>query len=1352
MHSRWLVPISVLITLTCLPSEGATLRHHYLLDANGNDALGAADLTVKGNAVTFSASGGAAGGYVSLGGSDDYLLASLSNGSALSILGDYGTFRPFSLSFWVRQTATQAASGTQAVFGMTTESSSTSTYNTGFETATRESSAGPGVLVRARQGGGGSDSGQIATGYGVSDGKWHQITVVYEAGSRSVYVDGIFRGGNNTAIAITTNPVSRFAIGALLRADTILDDFNGDVDDFQIYDGAVTSLEAAQLYQHPGGTLTEYPVDLSSNPADVVDPLIGVLDTGSCVPGPCLPNGSIYPSPDTLAASPGGYAPNSTVVGFAQLHPQGSGSSTMSYGNFLISPQTGAGNTEADHASPISAMTARPYFFRGHLDKWNTDCEIASAENSAIYEFTFPSSTDARLYFDLARKQNSTTGMTSGSVQIDPANGVISGGGTFTGNWNPAAYNVYFYAVVNAVPTSSGTWTGSTDTTGKLSASISTKQRLGGWMQFNTTGTRAVRMKVAVSFVSVEQAKAHLNREIPAWDMSGLETTAKNSWNEKLGVLKTPGIDAEEARKLYTSLFHSLVQPRNRTADAAGRSDWPAGASFWDDYYTLWDTWQTLYPLLSIVHPEIVAANVNSFAARYARNGVAETAFIQGKDFQVGQGGDEVDLVIADAFARQVPGIDWSKVWPLLQFNSNRRTTDYRNLGYVSSDGDPGGYDSRIRSGSSTLAFSYEDWCTSQVAKGLGYTDVAAQLLARSGNWKNVWDAALTGDGFSGFIRAKSRGGVFSTNSATSSSDFYQGTPWNYSFNVHHARDEMIAKMGGRARFLQRMEFAYGKNSAAYIDFTNEPCFQTIWLFSHAGRPYLASYWADQLREKYGAYSFTGDEDSGAMSSLYFFLTAGFFPTGGQDTYYLHGSRVPRLEFNLANGKTFTVTAANSGGRNLYVQSATLNGVALDVPVIHHAEILGGGTLAFVMGPVPSAWGTGDDFAVPATNELVMPVSGPWTSAAAATEIGGAGTASPTWQNGAAASAIDATISPVTLSGAGDTMTLSAKVKFTGSMADTTTSASRFAWGLFNSNAQTGVNGWTGYLAANDTGADGSQNLWKKPVGNTSPFYATSDVASAQAGYTLAPAAFATGEYRLILSLMRNENAGIDYRAALIRSSDGVLVSSFTGADLSPAGFTFDRAGFRAGTELGTGTIAVSDCTVTVGRGSYAGRDLVIPEGAAFYWNGGKLALSSVTNQGALVLSGGSVAISGDVKNTGVVYLKGPANLNVGGTLTNQGTLDTVSSTGSLQAEIEGDGVVLNLGSVKQTLSISGLVLTFTLQAVKGHVYQLQRDTSGVLTGPWENVGDPITGTGEAVTQMTEIGKPAGFYRFAVDP
>ncbi|MDB6069121.1 MAG: hypothetical protein JWL81_292, partial [Verrucomicrobiales bacterium] len=401
--------------------------------------------------------------------------------------------------------------------------------------------------------------------------------------------------------------------------------------------------------------------------ADLVNPMVGVSGgsgTGSCVPGACLPLSSIYPSPDTQAAAAGGYAPGSPVVGFSQLHATGSGSSTMSYGNFLISPRLGAGITEASCASPISNVAAHPYSFRGRLNTWTTDCTVVPSANCAIYQFDFPASGDARINFDIARKLNSATALTNGSLTIDTATGTISGGGSFDGNWNPAGYNVYFYAKVDATPVSGGTFIGSTLRDGILTATTATRQRLGGWMRFDTNTMRTVRMKIAVSFNSVARARQYLENEIPAWDAAGLEAAAKTQWNDTLSVLQTPGIKLSDGTRLYTALFHSLIQPRNRTGDPAG---WPASAPYWDDQYTMWDTWQTHYPLLTIVNPEAAARIVNSFAERFERNGRAETAFIQGKDFQVGQGGDEVDRVICDAYVKGLPGIDWERVWPLLK-------------------------------------------------------------------------------------------------------------------------------------------------------------------------------------------------------------------------------------------------------------------------------------------------------------------------------------------------------------------------------------------------------------------------------------------------------------------------------------------------------------------------------------------------------------------------------------------------------------------------------------------------------------------------------------------------------------
>ncbi|MEO5713645.1 MAG: glycoside hydrolase domain-containing protein [Luteolibacter sp.] len=1349
-------------------SRAATLKHHYPFNGNASDDVGTTNLTSVGDSVTFLSSDGAAGGYLKLGGSDDYLMATA--GSNLSVLGDYSTFRPFSLSLWVRQTAAQGASGTIGVIGMTTESTNTSgtatpNYNTGFEVCTRESGSA-GVQIRARAGSNGNGAGAILTGLNIANTAWHHLAVIFEAGGRTVYIDGVSAGSNTTAVAFSAGqPITRFAVGAFLRSNQIVDDFNGDVDDLQIYDGALTDTEALRIYQNPGLTLNDNlppagPDQLlpEGTPlADVVDTMIGVAGgagTGSTVPGPCLPQSSIYPSPDTVAAAAGGYLAGSNTVGFSQLHATGSGSSTMSFGNFLVSPRIGANSTtlEDSNGSPITNVTARPYSYRGRLTTPGIDCTVVPTANCAIYQFDFPASSDARIYFDVARKLNSATGMTSGSVTVDPVNGTISGGGTFDGNWNPAAYNVYFYAKLDTTPTSGGTWLGSSPSDGVLSVTTATRQRIGSWVRFDTSTNHTVRMKIGVSFQSVAKAQGYVENEMPAWDLTGLEAAAKTRWNDTLGVVRAPGITIAEARKLYTALFHSLIQPRNRTGDPAG---WAADAAFWDDQYTPWDTWQTLYPLLAIVKPDSVASIVNSFGERFAHNGKAETAFIQGKDFQVGQGGDEVDRIIADAWVKGIPGIDWEKIWPLLQFNAGRRTDDYRNLGFVSTDGSHNGYDSRMASGSSTIAFAHGDWCAAQVAAGLGHADEAQALLTRSSNWRNVWDSSLAGDGFSGFVHGKARNGIFTNVAATSAADFYQGTCWNYSFNVHD-RDAMIDLMGGRARFIQRLEYAFGKNSTSYLDFGNEVNLQAVPLLSRALRPGISAYWADNVRSRYGLYNCPGDEDSGAMSSLYFFLTAGFVPAATEDTYYLHGPRVPRLEFNVGGGKTFTVTAQNAGGANLYVQSATLNGQPLDKPVIHHPDILAGSTLAFVMGPNPSIWGTAGDFSAPEKTELVLSPR-QWSAARGTPQIAQPDTDSPLWggnANGADNSAIQSAFPAVTLEEAGDSITLAANVNFSGLSVSQTPPASRFSWGLYNSNGSTDDKGWTGCSAANDTtDTTDIRHFWKKPAGNATSWHDPAD-AVALAAYHIASPDFAAGSYRIVLTLTRNATAGLDYHAALVRAADGVIFAAFSGADASPSSFTFDHVGLRAGDALDAGSIQLSSCVVVARRTHYSGRNLTIPQGGVFRMNQTSLELAGITNSGIIEITDGDLSVTGDISNSGTLRLKGPGGLAVGGTFTNNGTLDTILFTGSATGEMVNNGTVLDLQSVRLGLMFQGPDLALSFPGYEGHVYQIQRDASRILAGPWNNIGDPVVGLGSPIVIVipNASAQPADYFRLGILP
>ena len=690
-----------------------------------------------------------------------------------------------------------------------------------------------------------------------------------------------------------------------------------------------------------------------------VDPLIGVVGSGACMPGPCLPHASVYPSPDTLKPKPSGFVYGDEVVGFSQLHTQGTGG-TPTYGNFLLSPRLGQGIKEADQASPLSEVTATCSEYKARLTRWDTRCTLVPAAHSALYRFEFPANEDARLVFNIARKIGKAIALTNGEVRVDAAAGTISGGGTFDSNWNPAPYRLFFCAKVDVKPTSIGVWRGTSELEGGASARTETREPLGAWLRFDARQTRTVCLKIAVSFTSAERAAEWLNREIPAWDLEGLRAKAERSWDDALSSIAVDGLSEENKKLFYTHLFHSMVQPRDRTGDADG---WPVDAPCWDDHYTLWDTWKTLFPLMAIIQPDVVSGNVRSFVERLRRNGQCAAAFIQGKEYRVGQGGDEADNVIGDAYAKQIPGIDWNAAWEVLAANAARRTEDYRTKGWVAHKSKHD-YCGRMKSGSGTIGFAYNDWCASQVAAGLGKTDEAKRLLERSRNWRNVWDASLTDSGYSGFIRARNADGMFQMTEARKgyNTDFYEGTCWQYSYVVPHDVPGMIEAMGGKQKFIERLQFAL-KNGL--IDFGIEPSFMTIWLFDHVQRPYLASYWADKLRGQFTKDGPPGDDDSGAMGSLYVFLNAGFFPFAGQDTYYLHGPRAPRFAFRVAGGKTFTVTAANAGGNNVYIQSAMLNSRPLDVPVIRHRDIVAGGTLAFVMGDRPSAWGCGDEFDAP---------------------------------------------------------------------------------------------------------------------------------------------------------------------------------------------------------------------------------------------------------------------------------------------------------------------------------------------------------------------------------------------------
>lgn len=687
------------------------------------------------------------------------------------------------------------------------------------------------------------------------------------------------------------------------------------------------------------------------SPADFVDPFIGVTESGSCMPGPCLPHASVYPSPNTIKCSPGGYAFRERISGFAQLHTQGTGG-VKSYGNFLISPQIGLRISEADHQSDKEEEKASAYCYKVRLKDYDIGCELSPTSNSAIYKFTFPASDSAVVLLDIARKTGAEIGLDTGSVHISSDRKAIYGGGTYGKNWPDETHqwNMFFYAEFSQAAVISGVFEDNKVLKGK-STGFSEKKGLGAYLGFHAQPNQEILVKIAVSFVSAENARQILHEEIPAWDFESIKQKAKDLWNEYLSKIQIEGSD-EEKTIFYTHLFHSFVQPRNRT----GNNLWQTQEDFWDDHYTMWDSWKTLFPLMCIIEPDMVASNVRSFINRHEHNGYVAEAFINGKESAVGQGGNTVDNIICDAFVKKIPGIDWEKAYSVMKYNADSmRTPGYRNLGYMFNK-EPNNYSWRLFAGSATLAFSVNDYSIAAVANGLGKRQDYEFYQHRSSNWKNIWNRKAQSEGFTGFIMARNQDGTFDEINPKEGFNlhFYEGSCWEYSYEIPHDVEGMVELMGGVEKFIDHLKYAMDNH---LIDFGNEPSFMTPWLFAteQVKRPDLTSFYIrTKLLPEFTRYNLPGDDDQGAMASLFIFARLGLFPFAGTNKYYLHGGSFPLATLKLPEAKKFVIKTLNASSENIYIKSAKLNGEKLTRSWITHEELMKGGTLEFEMTSNPT--------------------------------------------------------------------------------------------------------------------------------------------------------------------------------------------------------------------------------------------------------------------------------------------------------------------------------------------------------------------------------------------------------------
>jgi predicted alpha-1,2-mannosidase len=707
-----------------------------------------------------------------------------------------------------------------------------------------------------------------------------------------------------------------------------------------------------------------------------VDPLLGVSGGGNVFPGPVVPFGMIKPGPDMVA--PEGHDPNAgwnaegAIRGFSQTHVSGTGGGDK-YGNILVQATTGE-VTPLDSASPRAEEKASAGLYSVSLARYGVGVEITAARRSAIYQLRYPVGAKANLLFDVGHFLLS--GMRTGERQSLVASEIkvlspmeLAGSTSITGGWNkqPNAYTVYFYARTDTPAASWGTWLEGDLQPGGRSVDGAVQSRSGAWLTFANKAGRPVLMKIGISFISVEQARRNLAAEIPGFDFAATHAAAVAKWNHVLGKIELKGATAEQEQIFYTAIYHTMLMPTDRTGE---NPLWKSAEPYYDDYYAIWDIFRTSAPLLTLIAPEREVAIVRSLVDIYRHEGFLPDARSGNYNGRT-QGGSNAEFMITDAYVKGLKGIDWATAYaaelhdaevpPADHFKEGRGgLDDWRTLGYVSLEGSD-------RPGSVHMEYAADDFEIALLAKGLGRTEDYKKYLARSGNWKNLWDSDFADGGFQGFIRPRHRDGSwFEPFTAMDfctwgGKTFYEGNSWTYSTFVPQDVASLIAKSGGPQKFVDRLD-AFFSVPFRY-DVGNEPGFLAPYLYNWAGRPdKTAEHVRAIIAKSYhaGPNGLPGNDDSGAMSSWYAFGQIGIFPNAGQDIYLIGSPAFAQTTLHLAGGKNFVIEARALSEENIYVAAATLNGKALDRAWLRHKEIAAGGRLVLTMSKTPGHWGEHD--------------------------------------------------------------------------------------------------------------------------------------------------------------------------------------------------------------------------------------------------------------------------------------------------------------------------------------------------------------------------------------------------------
>lgn len=701
---------------------------------------------------------------------------------------------------------------------------------------------------------------------------------------------------------------------------------------------------------------------------------------GQTLPAVLEPNGMNFWTPQTRDTEQKCIAPyyytDSVLQGFRNSHWI-VGGCTQDYGSMTLMPlsdslrcQPRQRATRFSHRDEV----ATPSYYAVLLPDENIHAEMTGRSRSAIYRFTYQKAGKGYLIVN----PNSDEGQ--GCISIDTVNSRIYGYNPvhriYQGMGQPAGYSGHFIIQFEKKITDYGTY--NADSLFQRTTRIEKAPQIGLYIEFDVDRGEEVLIKAASSFVGKEGAILNLESEIPHWDFDLIRVELSRIWEQHLSSIKVETENLTDKEKFYGAFYRASFLPRTFN-DVDGRypsfakgepiRKLPQGATYYEDF-SMWDTYRALHPLINLIYPTKSGNMMQSLVHKYEQGGWLP-AFPCWNSYTAAMIGDHCIAAIGDAYSKGIRNFDVEKAYEAMRKNAfetpsdadeyrngmgRRALTSYLKYGYIPlEDTVPDAFHTQEQV-SRTMEYAYDDFVLAQVAKSLGKTADYRELISRAANYRNVIDPRT------GYAQGRYANGTFlNENNAFGFARFItEGAPCHYTWYAPHDPYGLIECMGGKANYIAKLDSMFSEQRYWH---GNEPCHQVSFMYNYAGEPWKTQRAVRHIAEtEYlnAPGGLAGNDDAGQMSAWYMFATMGFYPVcPGTPYYILAGPSFPSLTLYLENKKTFTVKAPNASQKNIYIQSASLNGKPYTRNYITHQDIMDGGIIEFIMGDKPNTgWGT----------------------------------------------------------------------------------------------------------------------------------------------------------------------------------------------------------------------------------------------------------------------------------------------------------------------------------------------------------------------------------------------------------